>query len=306
MKIFLTGASGFVGMHVLEALIAGGHAVICPPHYEVDLLSASATEARIRYAAPDVVIHLAAIVGGIGANQARPADFWRDNLQMGLNVLEACRSVKVGRLVIAGTACSYPKLARTPFIEEALFTGYPEETNAPYGIAKLAILEGARAYRRQHDLKTIFLVPTNMYGPGDNFDPMTSHVIPAMIRKMSEARELGHPCVTVWGDGTPTRDFLYVKDAAKAFVAAVERDDVAEPLNIGSGEEVSMSDLVQKVRKIVGYEGEIEWDLTKPNGQPRRCLDSEKAMKHLKWSAETRIEDGLRETYHWYLRQVQT
>lgn len=304
MKIFVTGASGFVGQHVVAAVTDHGHAVVCPPHYETDLLSATATEARIRYAAPDVVIHLAALVGGIGANQARPADFWRDNLQMGLNLLEACRIAGIKRLVIAGTTCSYPKLARTPFIEESLFTGYPEETNAPYGIAKLALFEGARAYRRQYGLKSIFLIPTNMYGPGDNFDLETSHVIPAMIRKLHEAKESGQACVTLWGDGTPTRDFLFVKDAAKAFVAAAEREDIAEPLNLGSCEEIPMSDLAQKIRKVVGYEGEIEWDLTKPNGQPRRCLDSSKAKKHLKWSSETRLEDGLRATYDWYLRNA--
>lgn len=301
MKVLITGADGFVGQHVVAAVKAAKHEVLTLPHSLVDLTDPLATLTRVDQARPEIVVHLAAVVGGIGANERQPATFWRDNLQMGLNILEACRLVGIGRLIMAGTTCSYPNRPPTsPFIEEHLFMGYPEETNAPYGIAKLALLEGAKAYRRQYGLKTTYLLPTNMYGPGDNFDLETSHVIPAMIRRMHEARRDDAPCVTLWGDGTPTRDFLYVEDAAQAFALSVDAPPMDEPMNLGSGQELPMSTLAEMVRKVVGYQGEIEWDLRRPNGQPRRCLDSSRAYRKLRWTAETRIVDGLKKTYDWF------
>lgn len=298
----MTGGNGFVGGHVVAALEAKGHQVCAPSHLLCNLLIRMDALMSVSSFKPDAVVHLAARVGGIGANMASPATFWAENLQMGIYILEVCRRLSIRKTVILGTTCSYPKLAQTPFVEEALFTGYPEETNAPYGIAKLAILEGCRAYRRQWGMESTFLIPTNMYGPGDNFDPETSHVIPAMIRKMHEAKVAGAKTVTLWGDGTPTRDFLYAPDAAEAIVAAVEGPDVAVPVNLGSGQEVSMASLCQDIRKVVGYEGEIYWDHSKPNGQPRRCLDITKAQRLFGWRAKTWLLEGLKNTYESFLR----
>lgn len=301
MKVLVTGADGFLGRHVTAALRATDHDVSTVNHSATDLTSSSDTIERVADAKPDIVVHLAAEVGGIGANERQPATFWRDNLLMGVNVLEACRLVGVGRIVMAGTTCSYPKVPPSiPFIEEHLFMGYPEETNAPYGIAKLSLLEGCKAYRRQYGIETTYLVPTNLYGPGDNFDLETSHVIPAIMRKMHEGRRSDSPCITLWGDGTPTRDFLYVEDAAQAFALAVDADPQAEPMNLGSGTEVPMSLLAGMIRQVVGYQGEIEWDLARPNGQPRRCLDAGRAYKNLRWRAETRLPEGLMKTYSWF------
>ncbi len=306
MKIFVTGGSGFVGKHVVSALQARGHVVAAPDHFKCDLLRAKELEIFIRGLAPDVIIHLAALVGGIGANMAAPADFWYTNLMMGLNILRvASETPSLKNLIIAGTTCSYPKIPPAiPFVEEHLFFGYPEETNAPYGIAKLALLEGARAYRRQEGLNYTYLVPTNLYGPGDNFLPVTSHVIPAMLLKMHQGKVLGDKSIRLWGDGTPTRDFLFVDDVAEAFAIAAEKPALNEAINLGSGEEVPMHHLSTLIRLTVGYEGEIEWDKTRPNGQPRRCLDSTKAKEHLKWFAKTRLSDGIAATYEWYLKEV--
>lgn len=300
MKVYITGADGFVGRHVVKAVIQAGHTVLSAPHDLVDLTIDHEVVDFMLKEKPDAVIHLAALVGGIGANQARPADFWRDNLVMGVNVIEACRLAEVKRLVMTGTTCSYPKNTPTPFIEERLFSGYPEETNAPYGIAKLALLEGAKAYRRQYGLKSILLVPTNMYGPGDNFNPESSHVIPAMILKFYEAIEKNKSEVVLWGDGTPTRDFLYAPDCAQAFVAALTCPDYNEPINVGSGEEVPISTIAHVIREVVGYYGAVEWDVKKPNGQPRRCLDTSRARAKLKWCSTTPLLQGIRETYQWF------
>jgi len=300
MKVLVTGANGFVGKHVVLAVIRAGHTVVSAPSDIVDLTIDHEVVDYFLAEKPDAVIHLAALVGGIGANQSRPADFWRDNLEMGINVIEACRLAEVKRLVLAGTTCSYPKNTPTPFIEERLHGGYPEETNAPYGIAKLALIEGAKAYRRQYGLKSTLLIPTNMYGPGDNFDLASSHVIPAMIRKFHDAIEDNKNEVVLWGDGSPTRDFLYVSDCAQAFVAALSCPDYNEPINVGSGEEVPISTIAHVIREVVGYYGAISWDTSRPNGQPRRCLDTSRARAKLKWCSSTPLLEGIRKTYEWF------
>jgi GDP-L-fucose synthase len=249
---------------------------------------------------PEVVFHLAAEVGGIGANQQNPGRFWYANLAMGMNVLEESRLAGVEKLVMVGTVCSYPKHCAVPFKEADLWDGYPEETNAPYGVAKKALFVGASAYREQYGLNSVCLLPVNLYGPEDNFDLSTSHVIPALIRKMSDAKRQNEPNVILWGDGSPTREFLFVDDCVEAMLLAFERYHVSEPLNIGSGREISVRDLAGEVADTVGYRGTIEWDLTRPNGQPRRRLDTSRAELEIGFRASTSLRAGLKETAAWY------
>lgn len=249
---------------------------------------------------PDVVVHLAANVGGIGKNDRLPATLAYENLLMGLNVLEASRVARVRKLVIMGTICEYPKITDVPFREQDLWKGYPEETNAPYGIAKKTLLVTGQAYRKEHGMNVIHLLMVNLYGPRDNFDIDNSHVIPAMIRKFEDAKMNKHD-VVLWGDGSPTREFLFVRDAARAIRLAVERYDSPEPMNIGSGKEITIRHLAETIRRVVGYEGDVIWDTSKPNGQPRRCLDVSRALRALDWTSSTSFEDGLKETYEWWL-----
>jgi GDP-L-fucose synthase len=256
-----------------------------------------------KFARPDVFIHLAAVVGGIGANRNNPGRFYYDNAAMGLNLIEAARIVGVEKFLCVGTVCSYPKYTVVPFKEEDFWNGYPEETNAPYGLAKKALLVHLLAYREQYGMNGIYLIPVNLYGPRDNFDLATSHVIPALMRRLWKARHDGSREVVVWGTGNATREFLYVEDAAEAILAAGEKYDRADPINVGSGEEISIRDLLAKLVSLTGYEGHIRWDDSKPDGQPRRCLDVSRALSELEWRAKTSLEDGLRLTLEWLKKQ---
>lgn len=304
--VLVTGGTGFLGKAVVGGLLTKGYRrTFTFGSRQHDLTEKSATEKLFQAVQPDAVIHLAAKVGGIGANKVNPGLFAYSNLAMGMNIVEACRKFPVKKLIIAGTVCMYPKYTPVPFKEEDLWNGYPEETNAPYGLAKKMIFELAKGYRQQYGLNAVNLLPVNLYGPWDNFDLESSHVIPAMIRKFHEAKENGST-VTLWGDGSPTREFLYVDDAAEAFVAALERyeDPDSEPVNLGSGKEISMKDLAQCVADVVGYRTDIVWDSTKPNGQPRRCLDTSKATERFGWTAKTDFQTGLKTTYDWYLSEL--
>jgi GDP-L-fucose synthase len=267
---------------------------------EFDLTEPTEVERLFAETRPELVFHLAAEVGGIGANRASPGRFWYANLVMGTNVLEQSRRGGVEKLVLVGTICSYPKLTPTPFREDDLWNGYPEETNAPYGIAKKALLVGAQAYREQYGLKSIYLLPVNLFGPGDNADLNASHVIPALIRKMIEAQERGESEVVLWGDGSPTREFLYVEDCAEALVLAAERYDGIEPVNVGTGQEIAIRELAMLVAGVTGFEGEIVWDTSKPNGQPRRQLDVSRAQELFGFHARTPLREGLERTVAWY------
>lgn len=309
MRVAVTGASGFLGRHVCRVLRDRGYDVAEIGHKNVDLTDmydrAGCAQQVLGEARADAIVHLAAVVGGIGANQKHPAKFWHDNLLMGINVLECAAQLRIKKLVMVGTTCSYPKTPPTiPFVEEELFHGYPEETNAPYGIAKRALFVGAVAYRREFGLNAVTLVPTNLYGPGEHFDLNNSHVIPALIRKMHEAKVSGAETVTLWGTGSPTRDFLYVADAADAIECALRLYDKGEALNLGSGREVSIKQIAAMVKMIVGYHGDIEWDLTKPDGQPRRCLSTFRAESELGWCAKTPLAEGLRRMYNYFLEEV--
>ncbi|MGH7737037.1 MAG: GDP-L-fucose synthase family protein [Candidatus Tyrphobacter sp.] len=303
----VTGGAGFLGKHVVEELRAKGAGdIFVPRKSDFDLTTPSGVERMFREAHPTLVIHLAGIVGGIGANRENPARFFYENAMMGMHVIEHARRNGVEKLVVIGTICSYPKHTAVPFREAALWDGYPEETNAPYGIAKKALLVQCRAYREQYGLNAVYLLPVNLYGPGDNFEPQTSHVIPALIRKCTEARESGARQITVWGDGSPTREFLYVCDAARAIVLCAQRYDGAEPVNVGSGHELSIRDLARLIAQVCEFDGEIVWDTTKPNGQPRRCLDVSRAHELFGFEAETDLMTGLRETVEFYVRATAT
>jgi GDP-L-fucose synthase len=297
MKVVVTGGHGFFGSHLVERLEQDGHDVFAVRHDEYDLTLPEDAARLFGDTEPELVFHLAALVGGIGANRANPGSFWYANLAMGLNVLEQARLHETPKLVISGTVCSYPKFAPVPFQEAALWDGYPEETNAPYGVAKKAILVGAQSYREQYGLNTIFLLPTNLYGPGDNFDLESSHVIPALIRKMIDAR--GED-VVLWGDGSPTREFLYAGDCADGFALAAERYDGAEPVNLGAAHEISIRDLAELIAEVTEYKGEIVWDETMPNGQPRRSIDGSRARELFGFDPRTRLRDGLERTVAWY------
>jgi GDP-L-fucose synthase len=302
-SVIVTGGAGFLGSRITRRLRERGVAELFVPRSADYDLTRQSDVARMYEEHPcEVVIHSAAVVGGIGANRRQPGTFYYRNLVMGAELIEQARQHRVKKFVAIGTTCSYPKLAPVPFREEDLWAGYPEETNAPYGIAKKVMSVQIEAYREEFGFQGIFLLPVNMYGPGDNVDLESSHVIPAMIRKFADAREEGHSRVTLWGDGSPTREFLYVEDAAEAIVLATERYDSPEPVNLGSGESISIADLALLVRDLVGFEGEIDWDTSKPNGQPRRQLDVSRAAETFGWRASTTLEAGLRKTIDWYLR----
>ncbi len=300
MKAVVTGGAGFLGTRVVERLRERGVEPYIPLIEDWDLTRADDVERLFAETKPELVIHLAAEVGGIGANRANPGRYWYANLIMGAHILEQSRLHGVDKLVVIGTICAYPKFAPVPFKEEELWNGYPEETNAPYGIAKKALLVGAQAYRDQYGLDAIYLLPVNLYGPGDNFDLETSHVIPAQIRKMVEASERGEREVVLWGDGSPTREFLYVDDCAEAILLAAERYNGPEPVNLGTGSEISIRELAETIAELTGFEGELVWDTSKPNGQPRRRLDTERAERLFGFSATTPLREGLERTVAWY------
>ena len=300
--LLVTGGSGFLGRQVLAVLAERGYAdVAAPRKSDYDLTQAAQVAACVRDVRPDAIVHLAAVVGGIGANRERPGEFFYQNLVMGTMLMEQARLQGVRKFVAIGTICAYPKFTPVPFREEDLWEGYPEETNAPYGLAKKMLLVQAQAYRQQFDFNAIFLLPTNLYGPADNFDPSSSHVIPALIRKCVEARERGDSEIEVWGTGTPTREFLFVRDCAEGIVSALEHYDGAEPVNLGSGEEISIADLVGHIARATGFSGDIRFEPDKPDGQPRRKLDTSRAEKMFGWRSRTSFEDGLRSTVDWYL-----
>jgi len=304
-RVVLSGGNGFLGSFVVEKLRAAGCASINTPHSrEYDLREKSEALRLFKDAKPDIFIHLAAVVGGIGANRANPGRFFYDNATMGINAIEAGRIAGVEKFVCAGTICSYPKFTPVPFREEDFWNGYPEETNAPYGLAKKMLLVQLQAYRQQYGFNGIYLTPVNLYGPRDNFDLETSHVIPALIRKCWEAKETRAPEITAWGTGRATREFLYVEDAAEAIVAAAEKYEKTEPVNLGSGEEISITDLVEVTRTLVGFEGAVRWDATKPDGQPRRCLDTSRAMAEFGWRARTKLREGMRKTITWFEQEI--
>lgn len=298
-KVVITGGAGFLGSHVVEKLKSRGVTdIVIPRSSNVDLRSKTACAKVVQGA--DIVIHLAANVGGIGYNRDYPGTLFYDNLLMGVHMMEESRKAGVSKFVAIGTICAYPKFAPIPFKEDSLWDGYPEETNAPYGLAKKMMLVQSTAYRSQYNFNSIFLLPVNLYGPGDNFSVESSHVIPALIKKFVEAKEQNLPNVTVWGTGRATREFCYVGDAAEGIVLATEKYDESDPVNIGAGFEISIKDLVEKVRSIVGYEGDIVWDTTKPDGQPRRMLDVSRAKEKFGYSSTTDFDAGLKETIEWY------
>jgi GDP-L-fucose synthase len=300
-RVLITGGSGFLGRHVLAELQRRGvRQITAPRKAQFDLTREADVIQMFEQARPDLVLHLAAVVGGIGANRENPGRFFYDNLLMGALTLEHARQAGVAKYVAIGTICCYPKFTPVPFREEDLWNGYPEETNAPYGLAKKMLLVQAQAYRQQYGFNGIFLLPVNLYGPGDNFDPESSHVIPALIKKFVEARQRRLPFVEVWGDGSATREFLYVEDAARGIVLAAERYDGTDPVNLGAGFEISIRDLASKIRTLTGYDGEIRWDTSKPNGQPRRSLDVSRAEQQFGFRAATSFDEGLARTIDWY------
>ena len=299
-RVVVTGGAGFLGSFVVERLQKYGADVFIPRHRDYDLVQLEAVRALLADARPETIIHLAARVGGIGANREHPAGFFYDNLMMGTQLLHESYRAGVAKFVAIGTVCAYPKFAPIPFREEDLWNGYPEETNAPYGLAKKMLLVQGQAYRQQYGFQSIYLLPVNLYGPGDNFDPRSSHVIPALIKKCLEAVQTGAPAIEVWGDGSPTREFLYVEDAAEGIVQAAERYQGDEPVNLGSGMELSIRDLVETIERLTGFKGDIVWDASKPNGQPRRQLDVSRAEQYFGFRAHTSFEDGLRRTIEWY------
>jgi GDP-L-fucose synthase len=300
MRTLVTGGAGFLGSHLVERLEEQGQAVVVPRSSEFDLTRADDVARLFAEAQPERVFHLAAEVGGIGANRANPGRYWYANLLMGAHVLEQSRLHDVAKLVLVGTVCSYPKLTPVPFREEELWSGFPEETNAPYGVAKKAVLVGAQAYREQYGLNAVYLLPTNLYGPRDNFDLETSHVIPALIRRMLDSPEE----IVLWGDGSPTREFLYVDDCVEGLLLAAERYDGRKPVNMGSGHEISIKDLAALLADLTGFAGEIRWDTSMPNGQPRRSLDASRARELLGWEARTPLREGLERTVAWYRSHV--
>jgi GDP-L-fucose synthase len=306
-RVVVTGGSGFLGSYVVEGLRARGcREVFVPRRSEYDLRDRDAVLRLYKDARPDVVIHLAAVVGGIGANRANPGRFFYDNAIMGIELMEYARQHEIQKFVAIGTVCAYPKFAPVPFKEDDLWNGYPEETNAPYGLAKKMMLVQAQSYREQYGFNAIFLLPVNLYGPGDNFDLETSHVIPALIRKCYEARVNGSNEIVLWGDGTATREFLYVEDAAEGILLATERYDGSAPVNLGTGEEVSIRELAELVAHEIGFQGAIVWDTSKPNGQPRRQLDVSRAKSLFGFSAGHRLRDGIPKTVEWFVSNTQT
>jgi GDP-L-fucose synthase len=300
-RLLVTGGNGFLGREVCRALeIFRPAAIVAPRSSEYDLRDQAAVRRLLRDARPDVVVHLAAVVGGIGANRANPGRYFYENAIMGIQLMEEARLAKLEKFVVLGTICSYPKHTPVPFRESELWNGYPEETNAPYGLAKKMLIVQAQAYREQYGMNAISLLPVNLYGPGDNFDPESSHVIPALIRKAVEAREARQPFLEVWGSGNASREFLFVRDAAQAIAAATDRYNKPEPVNIGAGREITIRDLTDLVCRVCRFDGQIRWDSTKPDGQPRRCLDTSRAESEFGFRATTTLDDGLRETVAWY------
>jgi GDP-L-fucose synthase len=301
-RVTVTGGAGFLGSFVVAKLRDRGcRDIFVPRSREYDLVEMESVKRLYRDAHPDLVIHLAARVGGIGANRANPGRFFYDNLLMGTQLMEQGRLSGIEKFVAVGTVCSYPKFTPIPFREEHLWDGYPEETNAPYGLAKKMLLVQSQSYRAQYGFNSIFLLPVNLYGPGDNFDPEQSHVVPALIRKCLEAKESGSAEIVCWGDGTPTREFLYVEDCAEAIVLATDKYEGGEPVNIGAGREISIKELVEQIAAITGFQGHMIWDTSKPNGQPRRCLDTSRAREFFGFTAKTDFRDGLKKTIDWYL-----
>jgi len=304
-KVTVTGGAGFLGSVLVNKLKERGcKSVFVPKIEDYDLTDSGSVKRMYSDSTPDVVMHLAAVVGGIGANRANPGRFFYDNLMMGVQVMEQARRHGVGKFVTVGTICSYPKFTRIPFKEEDLWEGYPEETNAPYGLAKKMLLVQSQAYREQYGLNAIYLLQVNLYGPGDNFDLETSHVVPALIRKCVEAVNGGKDEIVVWGSGMPTREFLYIDDAAKGILLAAEYYDKPFPVNLGSGREICVKDLALLIAKLTGFDGRIVWDTTRPDGQPRRCLDVSKAEKEFGFKARTTLEEGLVKTIDWYKKQI--
>ena len=301
-RICVTGGAGFLGQHLVRNLQSkGAHDIFIPRYPEYDLVKSEDIARMLADAQPDIIIHLAAHVGGIGANLARPAEFFYDNLMMGVQLMHQAWQRGVEKVVALGTICAYPKFTPIPFKEEHLWDGYPEETNAPYGLAKKMLLVQSQAYRQQYGFNSIFLLPVNLYGPGDNFDLASSHVIPALIRKCIEAKEQGADEIVAWGDGSPTREFLYVEDAAEGIALATQYYNRSDPVNLGSNFEISIKDLTELIARLTGFEGRVRWDTSKPNGQPRRKLDTTRAKEYFGFSAKTNFEDGLRKTIDWYL-----
>jgi GDP-L-fucose synthase len=309
-RVIVTGGAGFLGSFVVKRLQERGAAEIIVPRSrnydlrDIDAIRQLMSDASRKGKAPEMLIHLAAHVGGIGANRKYPAEFFYDNLMMGAPLMHEAWKNGVEKFVAIGTVCAYPKYTPVPFKEEDLWNGYPEETNAPYGLAKKMLLVQSQAYRQQYGYNSIFLLPVNLYGPGDNFDPESSHVIPALIRKSLEAKERGEDHIVAWGDGSPTREFLYVEDAAEGILLAAERYNDSEPVNLGSAFEISIKDLLETIVRLTGFEGEIIWDTSKPNGQPRRKLDVTRAREWFGFESWTSFEDGLRETIAWYQQHL--
>jgi GDP-L-fucose synthase len=300
-RVLVTGGGGFLGSFVVEKLRARGcQNIFAPRRKEYDLTQIEAVRSVYRDAQPDIVIHLAAVVGGIGANRMNPGKFFYENAIMGLQMMEEARRANIEKFVAIGTICAYPKFTPVPFREEELWSGYPEETNAPYGLAKKMMLVQSQAYREQYGFNSIFLLPVNLYGPRDNFDLETSHVIPALIRKCLEAKDRGEDCIVAWGDGSPTREFLYVEDAAEGILLGAEHFNRSEPVNLGSGLEISIKDLLEMIARLTGFNGQIKWDASRPNGQPRRALEIGKAEKLFGFRARMPFEEGLRKTIAWY------
>ena len=300
-RVLVTGGAGFLGREVVRALepYRPGK-ILAPRSSEYDLRDRQAVHRLLTEAHPDIVVHLAAVVGGIGANRTNPGRYFYENAIMGIQLMEEARLAAVAKFVVLGTICAYPKFTPVPFREQDLWNGYPEETNAPYGLAKKMLIVQAQAYRQQYGMNAISLLPVNLYGPGDNFDPESSHVIPALIRKAVEAREARQSSIDVWGTGSASREFLFVCDAARAVAAATDLYDKPDPVNIGSGQEITIRELVELVCKICRFEGRILWDSTKPDGQPRRCLDTSRAAAEFGFRASTPLVEGVRETVAWY------
>lgn len=304
-RVVVTGGAGFLGSFIVKRLLEHGcENVFVPRSKDYNLVEMEGVKGLYRDARPEIVIHLAAKVGGIGANRANPGRFFYENLMMGIQMMEVARQVGIEKFVAIGTICAYPKFTPIPFKEEDLWNGYPEETNAPYGLAKKMLLVQSQAYRQQYGFNAIYLLPVNLYGPGDNFDPQSSHVIPAIIKKCFDAIQRGEDEIIIWGTGNATREFLYVEDCAEGIMLASERYNDPDPINLGAGFEVSIKDLVEIITKLMGYTGKIVWDRSKPDGQPRRMLDTSKAEKYFGFRARTRLEEGLKKTIQWYRENV--
>jgi GDP-L-fucose synthase len=300
-RVIVTGGAGFLGSFVVEGLRARGcNQIFAPRSAEYDLRDRTAIAKLFRDTKPTLVLHLAAVVGGIGANRDHPGKFFYENAIMGIELIEQARIFNLPKLVVVGTICAYPKFTPVPFLEEDLWIGYPEETNAPYGIAKKALLVQCQSYRQEYNLNGVFLLPVNLYGPRDNFSPESSHVIPALIKKCVDARERGDAFIEVWGTGAATREFLYAADAAEGILLAAERYNKPDPINLGTGMEITIKNLVELIVRLTNFKGELRWDTSKPDGQPRRCLDTQKAAKEFGFRAQTSFETGLRNTIEWY------